>query len=247
MHKEVMGTPDDSTIQTQTTLVASPSADPPSPPNPPYPETQAKRAEFLLEVYKEMMNDINRHIVVVWQSIGVVVGSFAVMQLVEKKVVSPDFAAAILILVCAWSLALLLDSSYWYNRNLCIIANIEKLFLKQEDLKNVHYYFGAHRPNNRMITTLQVQVALSLGVALLVLLFHFWGRVLPGFSLPMKYLDVERGFPYLVALGCTIYLLGLRVKRNQDYQEFIQNSPGISVKTDGIQYGGGHGFKEGGG
>jgi hypothetical protein len=32
--------------------------------------------------------------------------------------------------------------SYWYNRNLVIIANIERQFLGR---KEIHYYFGKHR------------------------------------------------------------------------------------------------------
>ena len=114
----------------------------------PEPDPRIKRPEFLIEIYKQIMADINRHIVVVWQSIGVLLGSFAIMGLAEKKVLSLDFAAGLFIAICAWSLALLIDSSYWYNRNLCIIANIERLFLRSEDLQQVHYYFGAHRPNN---------------------------------------------------------------------------------------------------
>jgi hypothetical protein len=34
-----------------------------------------KRPEFLIEMYKQMLNDINTHILVVWQSVGVLVGS----------------------------------------------------------------------------------------------------------------------------------------------------------------------------
>ncbi len=109
------------------------------------------RAELLLKMYDQMFNDINRHIMVVWQSIGVVVGALTIFALVEKNVVSLDIAVSIVLLLCAWLLAHLFDAAYWYNRNLVIIANIERQFLTQDDLKNIHYYFGKHRPKNKMI------------------------------------------------------------------------------------------------
>ena len=56
----------------------------------------------------------------------------------------------------------LIDSSYWYNRNLVIIANIERQFLELKDLKEIHYYFGAHRPKNKMITHLKVQMEIPM-------------------------------------------------------------------------------------
>ena len=42
------------------------------------------RKEFLLKMYDQMFNDINTHILVVWQSVGVVVGAFAVFALARK-------------------------------------------------------------------------------------------------------------------------------------------------------------------
>ena len=210
------------------------------------PDPRSKRPEFLIEVYKQMMNDIDRHIIIVWQSIGVVVGSFAILGLVEKKVLSLDIAASLFVTICSWSLALLIDSSYWYNRNLCIIANIERLFLSQEDLRNVHYYFGAHRPRNGMITTLKAQVGLALVIGSLVLIYHFITRVIPGFNLSICDFSPSRALPYSITIVAAALLMGLSKKRNADYAEFLKNSPGISVSTKGIEYGGGHGFSGGG-
>ena len=213
----------------------------------PNPDPRSKRPEFLLEIYKQMMAEINRHILVVWQSIGLVIGSFAVLGLVEKKVLSLDFAASLFVLIAAWSLALLIDSSYWYNRNLCIIANIERLFLLQSDLKHVHYYFGAHRPKNGMITTLKAQVYLSAGLLLLVLAYHSMVQVLPGLNAPLTNFDAPRILPYVASIVSGVLVWRLRARRRRDYEEFLANSPGVSVDSPGIVYGGGHGFEPGGG
>src|SRR5262249_39137671 len=149
---------------------------------------------------------------------------------------------SLFMLICAWSIALILDSSYWYNRNLCIIANIERLFLEREDLRHVHYYFGAHRTDNRMITTLKVQYYLSIGIGILVLVYHFFERVVPGFGRPWFSFEVVRTLPYVFAVVSVLILRKLKRKRDSNYAEFLSNSPGITVDTSGIRYGGGHGF-----
>src|SRR5919206_2459258 len=94
---------------------------------------EGARREFLLKMYDQMFNDINRHILTVWQSVGVLIGAFAIFALAEKGVLSTDIATTMIVLLSAWLLAHLHDSSYWYNRNLVIIGNIERQFLRQED------------------------------------------------------------------------------------------------------------------
>lgn len=199
------------------------------------------REELLLKMYDQMFNDINRHIMVVWQSIGVLVGAFAIFALVEKKVVSLDIAASIVLLLSAWLFAHSIDASYWYNRNLVIIANIERQFLEKEDLKAIHYYFGAHRPNNKMIEHLRIQVALGGGLGGIVLVYHFIERVLPGIDAPWSNFDPLRSLPYLIVIAALIYLFRLKNRTKIKYQEFIDNSPGIEVDTIDINYGIGHG------
>jgi|SRR3954467_6991923 len=123
---------------------------------------ETPRQKFLLHMYDQMFNDINRHIIVVWQSVGVLIGAFAILALIEKHIITLDLGAGILVIICCWLLANLLDSSYWYNRNLAIIGNIEREFLSETDLRDIVYYFGAHRPTNKMITHLRIQRALGL-------------------------------------------------------------------------------------
>ncbi|MCQ8895241.1 hypothetical protein NQT62_02160 [Limnobacter humi] len=201
------------------------------------------REELLLKMYDQMFNDINRHIMVVWQSIGVVVGAFAIFALVEKQVVSLDIAASIVLLLCAWLLAHLFDASYWYNRNLVIIANIERQFLKKDDLKQIHYYFGKHRPH-KMIQHLRIQQALGLGLSGLVIIYHFLDRVVPGFSAPFCNFDPIRVMPYLLVIVAVLYLRNLWNRTKKSYEEFLRNSPGVEINTDGVSYGIGHGHKE---
>lgn len=197
-----------------------------------------KRADFLIHMYDQMFNDINTHILVVWQSVGTIIGAFALFALVEKQVISLDVASALMVLVACWLIAHLYDASYWYNRNLVIIANIERVFLKQEDLRNVHYYFGAHRKTATMLTHLKIQYAFGAAVAILVLFYHYQTRH-PLESI-QRGAEPQRLLPW-AALLVSIILLGfLRKKRVADYNEFLKNSPGLEIDTTGIEYGGGH-------
>lgn len=202
------------------------------------------RQELLLKMYDQLFNDINRHIVVIWQSISVLIGAFAIFALVEKKIVSIDLASAIIVLLSAWLLSHLYDSAYWYNRNLTIIANIERQFLVKEDLKNIHYYFGKHRPINSMLTHLKIQFALGVGLCTLVIIYHFLTRVVPGFGSNLKNIDPVRGLPYIILIASLFFLRWIRNNRRKSYREFLDNSPGIEINTDGFHYGVGHGRKE---
>ncbi len=199
------------------------------------------RKELLIKMYEQMLNDINRHIMVVWQSIGVLIGAFAIFALVEKNIVSLDLATAIILLLSSWLIAHLLDASYWYNRNLVIIANIERQFLLQDDLKNIHCYFGEHRKKNKMIDHLRIQFALGVTLAALVLTYHFFERVAPGFSAPLGNFDPTRALPYLLSGASAWYLFRFKNKTKDKYDMFLKNSPGIPINISEIDYSIGHG------
>lgn len=199
------------------------------------------REEFLLHMYDQLFNDINRHIMVVWQSIGVLIGALTILALVEKSIVSLDIAITLIVLLAAWLVAHLIDASYWYNRNLVIIANIERQFLEKGDLKSIHYYFGAHRPKNRMIEHLKIQGALGAGLTLVVLYYHASVRVFPGFTSSFHNFELERCLPYILCILSLAYICILNRQRDASYEEFLSNSPGVSVDTSGVSFGPGHG------
>ncbi len=203
-----------------------------------------KRNELLLKMYDQLFNDINTHIIVIWQSISVVIGAFAVFALVEKGIMPIDIASAIIVLLVSWLIAHLYDAAYWYNRNLIMIANIERQFLTTKDLREIHYYFGKHRPDNKMLTHLKIQFALGLGLGAIVLLYHFITRVIPGFRFSISGFDPIRSLPYVILVISIIYLYFLRKNRKESYKEFLKNSPGIDINTKGIDYGVGHGYKK---
>lgn len=177
-----------------------------------------KRETFLLQMYQQMWNNINRHILVAWQSVGILGGAFAVSALVEKQVVSINWAAAILVLAAAWQCAHAIDAGNWYNRNLAIIANIEKQFLDPSDDKLIHPYFAKQREPG-LLDHLAIQALFGISVALLVLIYHFEVQIVPGFRSPMSAFDWHRGVPYLVFLICLISLIVFYRKKQAQHKE----------------------------
>lgn len=199
------------------------------------------RQTFLIEMYNQMFSDINRHLTVIWQSVSVVVGAFALLALSEKGVVPTDIAISLIVLLCGWLYAHMLDAGYWYNRNLIIIANIERQFLETSDLKNIHYYWGKHRSSkNKMITHIKIQAVLGSSLAVLVLLFHFATRVWQGLDEPINAFDPVRILPYVCATGVLYYCRVLSKDRDEAYCNFQKNSPGIDIDTSSVEYGTGH-------
>ena len=149
--------------------------------------------------------------------------------------ISLDVAASVIVLLCAWLAAHLYDASYWYNRNLVIIANIERQFLTQKDLKDIQFYFGQHRSKNEMIWHLIIQMALAIGLAMVVLGVHFYYQVLPGIRLDWRYFDPIRSFPYVLLIASLIFCLYVRWDRDRSYERFVTKSPGIAVAADEVR------------
>jgi hypothetical protein len=208
-------------------------------------DPEKARADFLIAMYNQLMNDINRHIVVVWQSVTALLGAFAAWSLIEKQVISLDVAVTLIVVIAIWVLAHVYDAAYWYNRNLVMITNIERQFLKPSDLKEIHYYWGKHRSTSSMLTHLRLQGALALGVAALVLGIQFSTVIAPTITHCFVGLKLKDFLPWIVAL------VGLFIWRQRHqlaakkYAEFLKNSPGKPVDTAGIEYGVGHPPHEG--
>jgi hypothetical protein len=203
-------------------------------------DSEKARSDFLVAMYNQLMNDINRHIVVVWQSVTALLSAFAVWSLVEKKTISLDIAVSLIIGVAIWVLMHVYDAAYWYNRNLVIIANIERQFLKISDLREVHYYWGEHRASGSMLTHLKLQLCLAVGIAALVFGIHFSDVIAP--LIPQQFSGAK--FQNFLPLGSAVLGVLVWLRRryvvSKKYSEFLENSPGRTVDTTGIRYGMGH-------
>lgn len=188
---------------------------------------EARRA-FLMVMYRALWDNINRHILVVWQSITVLFAALGAVFLTDKKLLSPDLAFSLVIVAAAWSTAHAIDSKGWYNRNLAIIANIEREFLSPNDERMIHYFFN--RPHHTTaIDHLRIQITMAFAVWGIVLIYHLTIRVLPGLGGSWRTFDPLRILPYILS-GLGAYAL-IRFNAKVDARQRLldEKSPGTRV------------------
>jgi hypothetical protein len=188
-----------------------------------------RRDSFLIAMYSQLWNNINRHITVVWQSVGILAGAFALFALVEKHTLSFDWACSLMLLIAGWVVAHTYDANTWFNRNITIVANIERQFLWPEDSKNIHFYFTEHRASGDMLDHFKVHRVFGVAIGLLILLYHFLTRVVPGFGLPWSDFDPNRAVPYFVSIGVMVWIAWFQKERKNKFNTLLQRSPGIAV------------------
>jgi hypothetical protein len=188
-----------------------------------------RRDDFLIAMYNQMWGNIDRHILVIWQSVGALIGAFAVLALIEKNVLPVDLACSLMVVICAWVAAHVIDANYWFTRNLVIIINIERQFLLAKDLQDIHPYFRDH--HTPKLDHLVVQGCLAASVFLLIAGWHFSTRVAPGLDSPWRNFEFFRALPYFVALAAAVLLILLKRKQKASYEVLLRKSPGISMDS----------------
>lgn len=125
------------------------------------------RKDFLLNMYSQMWLNINRHILVVWQSVTVLVTVIALFSAVHKEVLPLWLAEIIVVSVGTWAICHAYDAHVWYHRNLSIISNIEREFLGKSDLENISFFVERHREPEKILHHLKLQIFLCGWVGLL--------------------------------------------------------------------------------
>jgi hypothetical protein len=113
-----------------------------------------------MHMYDRVWDNVNRHVLVSWQSITTVFTATAALALVEKQVLQMDVAVSLITIVCGWAISHFFDAAEWFNRNVLIVANIERQFLSDGDTAAIHYYFARHR-GSRMVGHFRIQSWLS--------------------------------------------------------------------------------------
>lgn len=164
---------------------------------------QKLRSEFLLAMYKAMWDNINRHITVLWQAVAVLGATFGVAFFAGRDTAtwqqSPvfDLAAGLMIALSCWLVAHAIDASRWFNRNIQIIANIERSL--SHLLRIAEYPHPYMTPSLRrgspMPAHMRIQVALAALLALTAFVAHAIVRVAP-----VLRIDTECPFPFTRAL-----------------------------------------------
>jgi low affinity Fe/Cu permease len=192
---------------------------------------EKRRFDFLMGMYSEMWGNVNRHLTVIWQSVGVLGAGLALFSLTEKHVVGGDFATAAMVIICFWLIANAYVASEWFNRNQAIISNIERQFLRPEDVKEINPYFDKRRKAGNMVNHIRVQWALGVVLAFAVLARHFFVAIIPTFhfTLDPKDLDWNKTVPYLTLFGGLIGVLIVRRDALNGEKKFQNECPGKAV------------------
>lgn len=191
-----------------------------------------RRDEFLQVMYGKMWDNINRHLTVVWEASTVIAGAVALFALTEKGVLSLDVTSTLIVMIAGWAVLHAYDANSWYNRNLAIIANIERVFLQHDDDKNIHYFFRRHR-KLELLEHLRIHAFLGGGFGALTLLYHFSVRVWPGLGTPMRNFEPQRSLPYMAGLLALVAIMIFRRHYVQKHNEFETNSPGMQPPVRG--------------
>lgn len=186
----------------------------------------ARREDFLIEYYKVLWGNVNRHIQGVWQTVTTLGGSFALLTLVGNEVISYSWAIALIVGLCAWCTSTVYDSGLWFARNQAIAANIERLFFLESDETKIQPYFKEHR-EEPLISHFEIALWLSRGLVFTLVLYHLIEVVYPlkkidaSFSCPEA---IPYAAPY-IAFGLYIYVERKKKRDTQDtYESLIQTT-----------------------
>ncbi|CZG23927.1 TPA: hypothetical protein JF904_000564 [Legionella pneumophila] len=206
------------------------------------------RNEFLINMYNQMFNDINRHITLTWQPLITILSAISIIFLQDKLIIPPFLAVSFLFIIISWFIAHIIDAGSWYNRNLVIISNIERQFLDEEDKKLIHCYIADHRKKNKLISHLKINAYLGWTLYILVCGYYIFWKLLPLISTYycqkkiMLTIESLSDFLPLVILILSLYALyRFKTKEDDKYEEFKEKSPGKKIEGEKFKYG--HGQK----
>jgi len=161
------------------------------------------------------------------------------LQLVEKKLISLDFASVLAVCIGTWMTGHAIDGNFWVVRNMAIIDNIERQFLVANDKKNIFFYISDPRTWG-VEAFFRIQIAFSLVVMLLMLAHHgfswFHAPILSNSPVlftvakfPLTEMLVKRSCPYVFCAISFIILITLYCYRKSEFENFIKQSPGYPL------------------
>jgi len=191
-------------------------------------QTLVKRPEFLLKMYETYNDEIARHFGLAWQAVTVFAASIVAVVTASSRIGNaPAYAIiSIYLALVTWALEIIIDASYWYNRNLVVIANIERQFMKESDARDIQWYFVKHRPRNSPITFMRSLVLFLCSLVVLTLLCYFFVPAINDNGCALHYWTTY--IPVGVLLAAVLVLRAFSWEKNRQYQEFLANAPGVN-------------------
>lgn len=187
-----------------------------------YTKKQA-RDNFLIHMYNQAFNNINRHIVIVWQTISILAASFVSILLSEKYDISIWISSLLLITYIVWMISHIIDGEHWFKRNLHIVTNIEKNFLEKDDLRLIHPYIDQEVRPGKMIESFRIQIYFAYTTWIFILCFLFYKATL---SASMGLFSIY----FVVSAILSLILAAYHSSNSNKIRKLIKKSPGKVMK-----------------
>lgn len=92
-----------------------------------------KRDQFLLHLYDNLWDSIDRSELGVWQFVGLNAALFTIIALIYTEKLSTEVAGAFGMIIVFWGMNIVINAGWWFNHNLNIIRNIEREFFDPAD------------------------------------------------------------------------------------------------------------------
>lgn len=185
---------------------------------------EVRRYDFLKTMYSEMWGNVNRHLLLIWQSVGVLGGALAAFSLTEKAIISVDVASSVVVILCAWLISNAYVASAWFNRNQAIISNIERQFLKSEDLVDIEPYFKSRRKLGEMTEHILLQWLLGVSLGIGVLVGHFVKEIWPS-THQLCSLGLGRWLPFITGIIGAVACVYFRYRSLKGERNFLERCP----------------------
>jgi hypothetical protein len=193
-----------------------------------YSVDEGKRADFLIQMYETYNAEIARHFGLAWQAVSVFLASIIAIVAAIKQIggIPAYVVISLYFLLVTWAVEVVIDAAFWYNRNLVVVANIERQFMKPSDARDIHWYFLAHRPFNKPITFMRSLLLFLVSIAFVVLIFYF---TLPEINGQKDFFcSISSYIPLIIAAGLALVIRNFAIDKNKEYLTFLANAPGIN-------------------
>lgn len=190
------------------------------------------RKEFLKSSCDLLNKSVYDHYKFSWELAILFISSLAIFIKHGKgDDIVTDFITTICLSIAMWAIANIYESNFWHRRNFAIIRNIERQFLYQEDEKEIHHYFKKHSNKYSVIDSLKINLVIVIFISVILLIYHISVRLIPYCNNSIgdqKCSCLTIFLPYLtVAVLYCCLVQPTKVKREKDYDDFIEESPGI--------------------
>jgi len=136
-----------------------------------------KREHFLLHLYDELWRSIDRVEGGLWRFIGLYVSIIGIHWFASKGEIDKSLAAYLTILASFWGINIAINAGKWFERNRMMIINIEKQFLKIDDLGKI-MPASYHKRNPRKLFTLLDRIhILVFSAAIVFSVWFYWSHL----------------------------------------------------------------------